>query len=76
MDIENKQHSKHIRRSSLIVAVAAVGIGVTWAVGGGCSPGSTTGANAQKGTGDCPPGAGTQPAGGDASTTGGTPTGA
>jgi len=68
---------KHIRKSSLIVAVAALGIGISWAVGGGCSPGSTTAAsNAQKGTADCPPTAGTQAAGGTAGSTSGTAPGA
>ena len=63
---------KHIRKSSLIVAAATVGIGITWAVGGGCSPGNTTAAsNAQKGTGDCPPTTGMQAAGRDAGATGG-----
>jgi len=63
---------KHIRKSSLIVAAATVGIGITWAVGGGCSPGNTTSAsNAQKGTGDCPPTTGTPAAGRDAGATGG-----
>ncbi len=39
--------SKNVRRSSTIVAIAGLGIGVSWAVGGGCSPTTTTTGNAQ-----------------------------
>jgi len=44
---------KHIRRSSIVMALVGLGIGVTWAVGGGCSPNNTT-ANSGQAQGQMP----------------------
>ncbi|HEY4395583.1 MAG TPA: hypothetical protein VGP64_16045 [Polyangia bacterium] len=38
---------KSVRRSSIVMGVAALGVGTAWAVGGGCSPTTTTSGNAQ-----------------------------
>src|SRR5205814_4697335 len=38
---------KSIRRSSIVMGVAALGIGSAWAFGGGCSPTTTSSGNAQ-----------------------------
>ena len=49
---------RNIRKSSIVMGVAALGIGTAWAVGGGCSPSTTTSGNVSGVNPNCPNDAG------------------